>query len=98
VSSLARQIPNPARSRIQEKLRELGEAAAEIAIPSLDGVRREDFGEYGITDSVILQLCSLGQIGLSFLLLTADHALAARAEILGYNVMNFTHPRESTLP
>ena len=95
VSSLARQIPNPARSRIQEKLKELVEGSSEIAIPSLDGVRREEFGEYGITDSVILQLCSLNQNGLSFWLLTADHGLAMQAEILGYNVMNFMHFRES---
>jgi len=97
VSSLARQIANPARSRIQEKLKELVEAAAEIAIPSLEGVRRDDFGEYGLTDSVVLQLCGLNQAGLSFWLLTVDHALAVQAEILGYNVMNFTHLRESPL-
>jgi len=96
VSNLARQTPNPMmRSRIHEKLRELVEAAAEIPIPSRDGVRREEFGEYGVTDAVIPQLCSLNQSEVSFWLLTADHGLAVQAEILGYNVMNFTYLRQS---
>jgi hypothetical protein len=97
VSNLARQTPNPMRSHIQDKLKELVEVAAEIPISSRDGVRREEFGDYGVTDSVILQLCSLNQRDVSFWLLTADDGLAVQAEILGYDVMNFTHLREASL-
>jgi hypothetical protein len=98
VSNLARQTPNPMmRSRIQEKLKELVEATAEIPISSRDGVRRDEFDDYGVTDAVILQLCSLNHSEVSFWLLTADHRLAVQAEILGYDVMNFAHLRESPL-
>jgi hypothetical protein len=93
VSSLASQIRNPARRRIQEKLKELVETAAEIAIPNLDGVRRDEFHEFGLTDGVMLQLCSVARNGVSFSLLTADNRLAVHAEMLGYSVLNFLHLR-----
>jgi hypothetical protein len=91
VSSLARQIKNPARSRIQIKLRELVETVPEIHIPSLDGVRRDEFDTFGLTDAVILQMCTMAQNGLGFWLLTADNRLAVQAEMLGYQVLNFLH-------
>jgi hypothetical protein len=93
VSSLARQIRNPARRKIRDKLKELVETAAEITVPSLDGVRRDEFHELGLTDAVILQLCALTLNGVGFSLLTADHRLAVRAEMLGYSVLNFVHLR-----
>jgi hypothetical protein len=93
VSSLSRQIRNPARSEIQEKLKGLVETAIEIPVPSLHGVRRDDFPEFGLTDAVILQLCTLAQNGVSFSLLTADNKLAVQAEMLGYSVLNFLHLR-----
>ena len=51
VSSLARQIKDPARSRIQHKIRDLVEQTIEIPIPSMTGVRRDEFGIFGVTDA-----------------------------------------------
>ena len=95
VSSLARQIKNPARARIQSKLAELVERVGEILVPSLDGVRRAEFDRLGLTDSVILHLCSLNQTRVSFALLTADNDLALQAEMLEYEVLNFGHLRNA---
>lgn len=91
VSSLARQIKNPARQRIQVKLAELSEDAAEICLPSRAGVYRAEFDRFGLTDSIILELCTLAQGGGGFALLTADSELAVQAEMHGYDVMNFDH-------
>ncbi len=93
VSSLARQIKNPARSKIQAKLRELVETAPEIPASSLSGVRRDEFDTFGLTDSVILQVCMAGQGGIGLSLLTADNRLAVQAEMMCYNVLNFRHLR-----
>ncbi len=89
VSSLARQIRNPARSKIQLKFKELVESSIEIALPSVDGVGRDEFQEFGLTDAVMLQLCTLTRAGISFSLLTADGRLAVQAEMQGYSVLNF---------
>ena len=93
VSSLARQIKNPARTRIQSKMAELVETVGEISIPSLDGVRRAEFDMLGLTDSVMLHLCMLTRSGAGFALLTADNDLAIRAEMAGCDVLNFMHLR-----
>jgi hypothetical protein len=91
VSSLARQIKNPARAAIQLKLAELVESAGEVCVPSVAGVHRVEFDRLGLTDSVILHLCSLNQNGATFALLTADNGLAVQAEMLEYEVLNFAH-------
>ena len=93
VSSLARQIRNPARARIQSKLADLIESVGEVPIASLAGVRRAEFDMLGLTDGVILHLCALDQSGTKFALLTADNDLAVRAEMLEYEVLNFMHLR-----
>ena len=93
VSSLARQIRNPARSRIQAVFRKLVETTMEIQTPSLSGTTRDEFDAFGLTDSVILHMCTMAQNGLGFGLLTADNRLAIQAEMLGYSVLNFQHLR-----
>ena len=91
VSSLARQIRNPARRRIQETLRNLVETTAEIPMPSIIGVRRGEFDRFGLTDALLLGMCAASQSGLELSLLTADNDLAVQAEMLGYGVLNFRH-------
>lgn len=93
VSSLARQIKNPARAQIQSKLAELVESVGEVPVPSVAGVRRAEFNMLGLTDGAILHLCTLDQNGIKFALLTADNDLAVQAEMLDYEVLNFTHLR-----
>ena len=93
VLSLARQIRNPARARIQAKLAELVESTGELPVPSLAGIHRAEFDTLGVTDGVMLHVCTLEQNGIGFALLTADNGLAVQAEILGYEVLNFTHLR-----
>jgi hypothetical protein len=58
VSSLARQIRNPARSVIQGQLRKLLEGAIELPAASLDGVRRNESDRLGLTDAVTLAMCT----------------------------------------
>ena len=66
VSSLSRQgIKNPARRAIQQKLRELVETTPEVPVPSVDGVRRDEFPDLGLTDAVMLHLGALGERGKS---------------------------------
>jgi hypothetical protein len=91
VSSLARQIKNPARRKIQETLRELVETTVEIPIPSVVGVRRGEFDRLGLTDALLLSQCAASQSSLAFSLLTADNKLAIEAEMLGLDVLNFRH-------
>ena len=93
VSSLARQVKNPARTLIQAKLATLVENAGELAVASRAGVRRAEFDRFGLTDCIVLHLCSLESSGIATALLTADTKLAIEAEMLGYEVLNFAHLR-----
>lgn len=93
VSSLARQIKNPARARIQAQLRKLVEGAIELPAVSLDGVRRDEFDRLGLTDAVTLAICTLGKGATDLCLLTADQDLAIQAEMLGCPTINFLHLR-----
>ena len=58
VSSLARQISGQAYADVQRALRTLVETATELPVQSVLGVRRHEFGQVGLTDSVILHLCA----------------------------------------
>ena len=89
VSSLARQIKNPARREIQTKLRELIETTTEVHIESLYGALREEFDALGLTDSVLLHFCTLKFAGVDCTLLTADEDLAFTASSLGYGVIYY---------
>jgi hypothetical protein len=89
VSSLARQIENPARARIQDALRTLIMTATELPIQSAAGARRDEFGELGLTDAVILHLCSMSVNGILPTLITTDTDLANSAYSQGYSVIDF---------
>ena len=89
VSSLARQIENPARTQIQDMLRTLILTATELPILSAFGARRDEFGELGLTDSVILHLCDMNSSGICPTLITTDTALANSAHSQGYSVIDF---------
>jgi hypothetical protein len=90
VSNLARQIRNPARSKIQIKLREFIEITTELPIPSLLGARRAEFYKLGLTDAVALQGCAVPLGGLEVTLLTADTNLANQATALGYSALLYS--------
>ncbi|MGP0093006.1 MAG: PIN domain-containing protein [Xanthobacteraceae bacterium] len=94
-SSLARQIDNPARSRIQDALGTLIDTTAELPIPSIHGVQRSEFNELGLTDAMILHLCNLSGSGIDPTLITVDEALANNAHALGYSVIDYKREYKS---
>jgi hypothetical protein len=89
VSSLARQIENPARANIQEALKTLIMTATELPIQSASGAQRDEFGYLGLTDAVILHLCSMTINGIPPTLITTDTDLANSAHSQGYSVIDF---------
>jgi hypothetical protein len=88
-SSLARQIQNPARAKIQNAFKTLITTAIELPIQSASGVQRGEFDELGLTDAVILHLCSMSLQGIAPTLITTDTDLANRANSLGYSVIDY---------
>ncbi len=90
VSSLCRQIANPARSAIQHAFKVLVTSATEIPIPSADGALRAEFEGLGVTDACILHLCAMSLNGISPTLITMDAALANTAHSLGYSVIDYS--------
>jgi len=72
------------------KLREMVEITTEIPIPSLLGVRRDEFDVFGLTDAVILHSCATRFAELEITLLTADAKLANQANALGYSVLLYS--------
>jgi len=95
VSSLARKIDNPARGRIQDALRTLIYTATELPIQSIFGVQRDEFDELGLTDTVILHLCSMSINGINPTLLTTDTDLANSAHSLGYSIIDYKQEYQS---
>jgi hypothetical protein len=89
VSNLARQIDDPARTLIMEKLKVFISTTLEFAIPSLNGVERNEYQSLGLTDSVLLHLCALSINGVTPTLITVDSALANAAISLGYSAIDF---------
>jgi hypothetical protein len=89
VSSLARQIGNPARAEVQNALRTLITTAVELPIQSALGAQRDEFDELGLTDSVILHLCTMSVSGVIPTLVTVDTDLANSAHSLGYSVIDY---------
>jgi hypothetical protein len=89
VSSLARQIKNPARATVQNALRTLITTATELPIQSASGAQRAEFDELGLTDAVILHLCNMSVNGISPTLITCDTDLANSAHSLGYSVIDY---------
>ncbi len=89
VSNFARQINNPARSRITVTFKRLVETAIKLPIASRIAVQSEGFADFGLTDVVLLRVCALALPGASLTLLTADGRLAAKARELGHSPINF---------
>lgn len=88
-STLARQIENPARARIQSALRKLIATTIELPIQSVSGARRDEFPHLGLTDAVILHLCSMSISGIQPTLITVDGQLADAANAMGFSVVDY---------
>jgi hypothetical protein len=88
-SNLIKQIDNPARLKIQHSFGTLINTTTELPLPSVYGVQRSEFAKLGLTDAMILRLCSLTGNGIEPTLLTTDTALANTAHSLGYSVIDY---------
>ena len=92
VSNLARNIDEPARSRIAESLQSFVQAIEhvdECYVKSAEAMERTEFKRLGLTDSVLLALSKEPAT-----LLTADLHLYLAATRAGYPAENFTHMRD----
>jgi hypothetical protein len=65
------------------------ETCSEFPVHSIDGARRQEFFELGLTDAVILYLFAMDLHGIGATLLTADTRLANCAHALGYSVIDY---------
>jgi hypothetical protein len=63
--------------------------ATELPIHSAAGAQRDEFGELGLTDAVILHLCDMTINGIAPTLITVDTDLADSAHSQGYSVIDF---------
>lgn len=63
--------------------------ATELPIQSASGAQRDEFGEFGLTDAVILHFCDMSINGILPTLVTADTDLANSAHSQGYSVIDF---------
>lgn len=88
-SNLAGQIDNPARAKVQAALKTLITTATELPLPSASGVQRDEFDSLGLTDAVILHLCTMSINGIRPTLITTDTDLADSAHSLGYSVIDY---------
>jgi len=88
-SNLARQIEGSARTKIQAALKVLITTTPELPLPSSLGAQREEYGELGLTDALILHFCSMQRSGINPTLVTSDHKVANRAHSLGYSVIDY---------
>lgn len=89
-SNPAKQMSEPALSRVRATFRTLVETSLEISVPSRLAVRRDDFRWLGLTAAAILHLCSPDFAEICPTLLTADGPLAARAHALKCKVSHFS--------
>lgn len=89
VSNLSRNIDNPAKKEVQEALRTLIETSNELPLLSSYGSQRPEFHELGLTDAVILHLCSMSISGINPTLITTDTDLANNANSLGFSVIDY---------
>ena len=88
-STLVRQIDGPAYKQVQASLRTLIETCAELPVQSITGAQRVEFEPLGLTDSILLHLCTLAINGIRPTLVTTDEDLANSANSLGYSVIDY---------
>jgi predicted nucleic acid-binding protein len=88
-SNFARMIDVPARAQVQAALRTLIATCMELPVPSIDGAQRREFLDLGLTDAIILHVCSMATAGVAPTLVTADSKLANAANALGYSVIDY---------
>ena len=88
-SNLISHIDDPARSKILKVFKNLINTVTELPIASAAGVARDEFYQLGITDAVILHLCTMEIYGIKPTLITTDGELANRANSLGYSVIDY---------
>jgi hypothetical protein len=88
-SNLIRQISGSARADVQRAFGTLIETATELPIESVLGARRSEFAKLGLTDSIILYLCSMAIDQVNPTLITADSDLADAASSVGYSVIDY---------
>lgn len=93
VSNLARQIANPARTRIQWKFKELVQSLTEVYVESRTAIMREEFLTLGLTDAAILHFCTLPLGDLGPTLLSVDEDLINNASSLGYGCIDYNQLR-----
>jgi hypothetical protein len=88
-SNLVRQIEEPAKGRISTAFRTFITTAVELPIPSAHGAMRSEYERLGLTDAVLLHLCSMSIEGIDPTLITADSELADVAGSLGHSVIDY---------
>jgi hypothetical protein len=89
VSNLARQIDDPARTRIGAVFRTLLDAVDERHVPSRHAASHPEFLRLGLTDVAIMEEMANGHI-----LLTADLDLYLAVSRRGHQAENFNHLRQ----
>jgi hypothetical protein len=90
VSNIARQITDPARSKIGVVMRQIIGRSDEAYVSSLDASGREEFLRLGLSDAALLELKPQ-----SIPILTTDLDLFLAAQNAGRASYNFNHMREA---
>ena len=87
VSNLARYIAEPARRAVMAALGRTIGNVTELYVASVSVVHGPAFHRLGLTDAILLALCSSESVASGAVLLSADTPLADRAESLGCTVL-----------
>lgn len=90
VSNFARQIAEPARQAIGKSFARLIATSDEVFVPSERIIPLPYLLELGLSDAILLSLCSERPPGRRYALLTNDQPLVFRAQSLGLSVLNFS--------
>lgn len=88
-SNLVRQIGEPRKTEIQRVFARFVSQNYEVPVVSVDGLARGGSVDLGVTDGVLLHLCSVTIGERRPTLLTIDGPLTDRAASLGYDVINY---------
>lgn len=88
-SSLVRKIGEPRQTEIQRVFARFVSRNYEVPVASISGLRRSESVDLGVTDGVLLHLCSIPIGGQTPTLLTVDGPLTDRAIMAGCSVINY---------